>query len=289
MSLIQTLKIYKSLTPDQKQFVQAGEIEMQKSIPQWIKFFDPLTTFDENCDAARTKLWVIFGVSCMALFVSIFVVQFVRDGILIASFYGFMVVWMICLIVFLRILHKNDINDNIRNLVFPLLHVLSMEVGNKKGVKLRVNFNKKMKKDEISEVNDESTLFKKFKEVFYEYEVLEVNCTFLDKTKLNWLVFDRIRERTRTNPRGKTKTKTKLKRKIFTQLTFNTQLYSLATPADKIPETFGKIKQSDHKITFKNVLRQVADGKTAVIDQGELLNVVEGSYQFLTCKEGVTL
>ncbi|MBV1883989.1 MAG: hypothetical protein KUG82_20285 [Pseudomonadales bacterium] len=289
MTLIKTLKLYRQLSGPQKQFIANSGIQSKMSARQWIRFFEPLCEFDENSDQARKPLWTILIASGILVFLSFFILPTLGNTYATTMFYSVMGTFLLICGVLLKRLHKNDINNNIREVLYPLLHVLSLEVGNKKPIMLNINFAKKMHKKEIMPAADNNSVLKKGNDVYYEYEVLELSSTFLDQTKLTWKVVDKIRKRTRTNARGKTKTKVKLKRKVYTEVSFNKALYSLNRNEHELPSSLGKVKVGENKITFRSVLKQTELGKTATIDRADMLSAVEGPYQYLTCKQGVAI
>lgn len=288
MSFRNTNAAYKRLNQQQRTFIQQQGTTCAMSIPRWIKFLEPICAFDELCDSVNEKLFNWTMGCFVGCFITVFIGMFVS-----AAFESilpmFVSIPFLAASIFLGFYYsyykRRDTNNNVRNVILPFLHMLSLEVGLKKPVKLHVNFHKPLaKKDVVSKTND-GTFFRVNKAVFYQYEVVDLECNFLDGSRFSWKVIDRIRQRTRANARGKSKTKEKLIRRILLQISFARNLYVLSTPVADVSLSNGKIKETEQWIRCSSVIKQSAAGPTADMDTQQLIDTIKEPYQFLTIKE----
>ena len=270
MSLIGAISAYSRLSSEQRAFVKKQGINTSMSAHKWVRFLEPICEFDQQCDPVRDKLGGIAMASGFGLFFSVFLSAFFSSPLPLMVV-G--VIFILSLFLYL-ILNSKDVNNNVRNTLFPLLNVLSIELGNRQKINLNICFRKKLKKKDIvlTPRSDKAN-------VFYGYDVVELNCTLKDGTKLTWKVRDLIRKRTKRNPRGKIKVKYKLKRRILIAMSFKAEHYQLAPGAKK---TWGKkIKQENGKIVYKNTIKQSAEGKVADVNFNDLLARTQAPYHYL--------
>jgi hypothetical protein len=269
---ISSLKMHHQLTKQQKQFIRKDGVSDELSIPQWIKLLEPLCKYDEQTDPLRKKLLTYTILSFFLMFFSVFA------SVFLGTLWPLLI--MFCSTIILKILHsiykRSDINNNVRSVIFPLLQMLSLEVGNKQKVKMHINFRKKLARKDVSNVVKGNG-----KSVFYRYEVLKIETDLVDKSRLSINVVDTVLKRTRSNGR-KTKTKIKLKRVIELQMTFAKLHYQLNKK--RVPKEV-KIKESDDKIAFKQKFKQAAQGSVAIINLEPLLDAAHLSYSYLEQKE----
>ena len=283
MALIKSLGMYFKLNREQKAFIRNKGFERKASIPRLIHFLEPLCAYDEVSDKVSKVIGKMLTFFFLSLFFVIFLGSILADKIPLSVVFGLLgiiAIVVIALVILFFIFKKIDINNNLRNVVLPMLHILAMEVGNRKSVQLKLNFNKALNKQSLHEVEKKRTLFSRSETLFFAYDFLDLSCTFFDGTRLQWKVFDRIRKRTRSNGR-KYKTKYKLKRRIISQLSFSQKSYSV------VPNRtyrHGKMKEDKDKIVFKSTIKQNADGLFADIDKTALLNTVARPYQFVTSR-----
>lgn len=263
--LFNALKIYSQLTTQQKTFISSKEINGDLSARQWVKLLEPLCKYDQLADALKPRLVLWTAIFFGLFFVSLF---FLSSTVLSYTlFYS-----TITLLFLYLFFYKSDVNNNVRDLVFPLLQMLSLEVGNTKKINMRINFCKTLAKKDIFETVKSNGVSN-----FYRYEVLEINSQLIDNSHFNLKVVDTIRQRTRSNGR-KTKIKIKLNRKIALQMTFSRDSYKLN---NKRVINGVKLKETDKKITFKQQFKQSSPGVTALIDLKPILNAAHLSYSYL--------
>ena len=177
--------------------------------------------------------------------------------------------------------NRRDVNDNVRLVILPLLHYLSLDVGHKQPISLNINFRKPLAKADISDTESKGWFLRPNKSKFYDYEVMRLDAQFLDKTRMQLKVADRIRERTRSNARGKIKTKVKLKRRIMVCLTFSPTLYQLSETGQRSI----RASQSERGIKVKHTIKQSTQGVIAEIPMEQVLRQIAGLYSFIEVKE----
>ncbi len=182
-----------------------------------------------------------------------------------------------------------DVNNNIRHVIYPLLEVLSLEVGHKQPVAMRINFNKPLSLEDVTEVHGENTGGRNTdKSSFYVYKVLDFYTTFLDNSRLHINVIDNIRKRSRANPRGKIKQKIKLKRRIIISLSFDKTLYQLSPDYNGTSSSIVKTSISDNSIKMRTMIKQTAGDSVAELPMVELLKTIKSFYQYLTIEAQAT-
>ena len=270
MSLIGAMRLYFSLSTEQKAFIKNGGGQASMSVHKWVRFLEPMCQFDQLRDNARKgseEVTVAFVfLSFASIFPSIIMESYVPSIIVVSLF--------ILVRIPLSILKRRDINNNVRNTLYPLLNLLSLEIGNKQKIDISVCARKNLEKEDIIETersDDNNT--------FYCYDMLELNCTLKDKTKLTWKVRDIVRRREKVNLRGKRKIKRKLKRRVLVSMSFRKDLYRLNPSASK--ELEGNIKDGNDKITYKHTLKYADYGSTKDIDIEELLDTSRAPYKYM--------
>ncbi|NRA56197.1 MAG: hypothetical protein HRU23_18810 [Gammaproteobacteria bacterium] len=273
MNIFEPRKLYNNLSQEQQQFIKDKGCCDSMSAHKWIRFLEPICRYDQLCDtiAHTVGKWLAF--SLVALIISVFIgVMF--ETILIPAI---ALVPLVILGLIYRSVQKKDVNDNLRKTVYPLINVLSLEIGNRQKITLKLNFDKELVKQAIVKLPQS-----KPKTIFYSFNIIEASTVFKDGTKFTWKVNDVIRKRTRQNPRGKTKTKYKLKRKSLINLNFDTKVYQLSKANLKLKKELGKLTQSADKICYKQTIKQSYDGTTGELNTKEMLSTMRVPYQHLT-------
>lgn len=270
MSVLGTISAYHRLDAEQKAFIRNKGTDANMSAHKWIRFLEPLCRFDESCDASRRTVGIVAVFVGIATFFSIVVSATIMSFIptMICIFF------LLPALVFYLLLKRKDVNNNIRNTLYPLINILSVEVGNKQKISAKIRFRKDLKKNDIIDTPGSDSNHK-----FYAYDVLEISCPFKDGTKLTWKVNDTIRRRKKRNPRGKIKIKLKLKRRILISLSFNKDIYQLIS---RTPKAIGdNFKNSTNKLVYKNTLKYSEEGISANIPMGDLLDATRRPYYYL--------
>jgi len=283
----ESLKMYLHLSSEQKEFIRNGGIKAEMSIAKWVKLLEPICHYDDTADPVRERILDLMITSFIIFFLTIFFITFISKTIETTSGLVFVSISLTIAIslLFLHRLFKNiDVNNNVREVIFPLLQMLALECGHQKKVQLTINFNKKLTEDNLSE----RIVDRNIKTEFYTYEVLQANCMLVDNTKFSLKVIDVIRQRKvkKRTSRGKLKytIKYKLKRRITMVMGFNKQSYYVNT--DKVGQE-NIFKESENKITYKQVIKQSVEGQTALIDIEALLEKAHVPYSYLMVKETV--
>ena len=273
MSIVSTIRAYNQLSPLQKEFVKTGQYSASLSAHKWIRFLEPVCRFDKLCDGIRKRVGGLLIIMGILSFLSVFVTVMLETAIPFLLCF----VPLICFLPIYWLLSRKDVNDNLRNTVYPLLNVLALEVGNRAKIDLKLNFNKPLEAKYLVR-----TLKIDKRTKFYRFDIIRIQCLFPDGTKLNWLVRDTIRRRTQRSQSGKTKVKLKLKRRVMVQLAFKKSVYGLDDSIHKSGLKTGKIKETDNKITYKAVFKQSEMGKVAAIDVAKLIDTTRAPYALLT-------
>jgi len=165
---------------------------------------------------------------------------------------------------------------------------MSLEVGNRKKIRMIINFNKQLLANEMQRKLDHdnggffSSGARHIRSKFFDYPVLELSCNLIDGTRLQWNVLDTVRQREQRSSRGNNKTKYKLKRKMLLSMSFPATVYALRSP--ELAEKNG-FKVKERKITYRRVLKESHPGKFAVLDLDKIVDEMGMPYQFFTVKE----
>lgn len=275
-------KIYKRFSTEQKLFIKEAGINTKMSIPKWIKFLAPICRFDTLANNAHKNISRAAKAAAAATFFTLFISLFTEHWPLLKFGVPSLIVLTIILVIIKARYMLKDVNDNIRNVIYPLLEVLSLEVGHKQPVAMHINFNKPLRNEDVTEVHGENTRGRNTdKSIFYVYKVLEFYTTFLDNSRLQIDVIDNIRKRTRANVRGKLKTKIKLKRRIIISLSFDRAIYQLSPEFNNRSSSIVKSSISESKIKFRTMIKQSAENSIAELPLVELLNTIKTFYQHL--------
>jgi len=279
-----SIKMYWSLSQEQKKFIRNGGITAEMSIAKWVKLLESICRYDDIADTSRAVLtkWrnMSFGLVFFSFFIGFFSVFFTDQltGLLIIPC-SFSVAILMSIVS--RLYNRIDVNDNVRQVIFPLLQMLALECGHQRKVRLAINFKKKLARADIAEKSKQGNT----NTTIYDYEVLEADCLLIDNTKFSLKVIDTIRKRTvkKRSASGKTKFKTKykLKRRIALVMGFNAQSYFVNTNKVGKQNIF---KETEQKITYKQVLKQSSVGQTALIDIEMLLKKAHLPYSYLVAK-----
>lgn len=275
--ILKTLKLDRALSPEQRKFIKNDGIVAELTIAKWVKLLEPLCKFDEALDAVigPVKKWRKF-------FIIALILSFISSFFTPPFLSSLPTVWLILiiLITLLSILSArfdySNLNNNIREVIFPLLQMLALEGGNNKKVKLAINFNKRLAQSNITEEKTEFGVTTKH----HTFEILQADCILIDNTKLSLKVVDVIRMRLIRKRKGN-KIKYKLKRRIGMIMCFDKSFYSINS--NKIDED-KRFKESDNKITYKEVIKQSTLGQTALIDLKGIVQKANLPYSYLINK-----
>lgn len=271
MLVIKSIRAYHALSEAQKVAIKNQGASGEMSIHKWMHFLKPICRFDEIRDQATRQLWGYFLVWVITVPVAMTLSQKLESNLPILLPVGLFVL-LVALWFYLRSMNADN---NIRQLVYPLLHLLSLDIGNGSKVTMNFKFGRpaRLEEPECLPKGDRNTSY-------YQSAMLDLSCGLPDGTRLKWVVRQIERKRIKRNPRGKIKVKFKFTRLVATSMTFDAKVYSLRRDVH-LPSKLGKFKHSASKITFKAKLKQADQNKLADIELLELLAVSARPYHYL--------
>jgi hypothetical protein len=270
------LKVYRSLTAEQKQALRDKRLDLTQPIAALIEFLKPLAACDKLSDKVRTKLGCTFGIAIVVLIASLFVfagswgpiglvVVGVIAAVMIASFF----LW--------RWTASIDVSNNFRQFTMPVLTVLREDFDPARPVHLVVDLTAPTtdaKKKSEGEPYIKGVYHKVIDSVYVD-PWMSLDGVLVDGTKLSWSVTDAIRERKKTKKtaRGKIKTKTRYKKKSDIEVSMALRKKTYPTVG-----TEGSASADDKRHVVK-LSREVISESIDPIDPRALLDLVADVYR----------
>jgi hypothetical protein len=288
MSISKALQAYQSLTPDQKIFVKEKRIEGAYTPEQWLIFFSKIAEYDALRDASSGKFaWL--GCGCVTFVIASFIIGFIVIFLLPVAF----LVLILAIIIGIYLSRqRTDIPNHLRQFIVPLLSVLNEEMRRGETMFLRVDLSSPTAKEKLfSEQLSAGGLRlqkagSKITEKFFSNQWLVGTAELADGTKLQWQIFDRVRQRVegkkRTSGKFKTKTKLKIKSRVQVEMQFKRKDYllkpfQLNTPTEKIEVKAGVNRD---KISVRRIF--VSNQENKVTPLSELLDAIATAYKKAT-------
>lgn len=265
------LKVYRSLTAEQKQALSEKRLDVQRPIGELLDFMRPLAACDAMSDKVRTKLGCTFGVAIVVLIVTCFFMMGRWSGlnIIIALAIAAVMTWSFFL---WRWTASIDVSNNFRSFALPVLTVLRDDFDAAQPVHVRLDLSKPTldtKKRSEGEPYAKGVYHKVIDSIYVD-PWMTVEGRLIDGTKLSWEVTDTIRERKKTkrNARGKVKTKTRYKKKsaIEVEMGLRRKTYDLGASA-------GDVSGDGKRHTVRSSRDVVSDSLDPITPR-ELLDVV---------------
>jgi hypothetical protein len=288
MSLFKALQSYQSLTPDQKIFVQEKRIEGTYTPEQWLAFFGKIGEYDTLRDASSGKFgWL--GCGSILLLILSFVIGILNIYLLPLSFIV-LIAFIVLTVYFVK--RRKDVPNHLRQFIVPLLAVLREEMEPRETMFLRVDLSDATAKEKLfSEQLSAGGLRlqksgSKITERFFSNQWLTGVAELADGTKLQWQIFERIRQRSegkrRTSGKFKTKTKHKVKTRVEIEMQFKRKDYalkpfSLNLPMEKIEVKSGTNKD---KVNVRHI--SVRDKVSEALPLNVLLDAIATAYKKAT-------
>lgn len=208
MGILKTMKMYKALTPEQKEIVDTKTIKGKKTAKQWLNLLQDVANLDTEADILRTKIktrrWIFLAVAVFMFFM-----------IILAPVGLIFLIFSIYYMIMYPKLKRIDLSNGFRSFVVPLLVVFREESAPKQKIALDMNLEDPLQEKYLKEYRPPSGRgYPKIKEYNYEVNWLNSLETELkDGAKIELKADDAVRERkiTKRNPRGKIKNKRKVK------------------------------------------------------------------------------
>ncbi len=267
--------IYASFTTQQKQFVSEKTISTTLKVNKWLRFFTNTAHYDEMIEKSTKRWTTIAVISFIACFLSFFFI----------ALFGFMTlagtVFFLALgIISLLRRKKNkekDLSNYLRKLFIPILHVLQKKAGDHTRLAASLDFRipRKAIKPEESKV-----LHKNLK--LYQPKYIISKVTLKDKTILEFVVADDIKDFTWTKRSSSGKTKFKSKSKVvhhcFIKMTIDKEEYNLKNNPSE------QVVISDHNGSFiaKVKVKIKVIGKNKILHPSHFFNGMQLIYdQFI--------
>jgi hypothetical protein len=261
MSLFKALQSYQSLSPDQKIFIREKRIEGSYTPEQWVLFFQRIAEYDALRDASSKKFaWL--GCLSILLLIASLVIGIITIFLLPVTLLA-LILFIVMSVFFVK--RRKDVPNHLRQFILPLLLILREEMEPEVPMFLRVDLSDATAKEKLfSEQLSPSGLRlqkagSKITEKFFSNQWLTGAAVLADGTKLQWQIFERIRERSegkkRSSGKYKTKTKHKIKARVQIAMQFKRKDYFLKpfrlnTATEKIEVKNGR---SRDKISVRRI------------------------------------
>lgn len=235
------LRLLKSFSPEEKEFLQTEKITAEKTLEEWTSFLKKALLFDKKADSKRKKLMALAILPLFLIPIIMFLV-FVILALIVPenSAYEFEIaifVFFLTIISGLPILafsiykfvqyfklRKFNIKSNhrIRSKALPVLSLLREEVNPNQEVKLQLDLRSPTLPEKFVGKSPayEKGVYYSVVDSDYKNNWINGETFFADGTLLIWSITDLIRQqkKTKRNFRGKYKTKYKNKNKTFISL-----------------------------------------------------------------------
>lgn len=266
------LKVYRSLTAEQKHTLREKRLEVNRPIAPLLEFLKPLAACDALSDKARGKLGCTFALGIGALIA--LVILFANAG---WSIWAALVVAAVAAVMigagYLWSWTRGiDVSNNFRQFAVPVLTVLREDFDPAQPLHVQLDLTgptTPQKKRAESAPYKKGVYHKVIDSTFVD-EWMSVEGVLVDGTKLSWRVTDTIRERRKTkrNARGKYKTKTRYKKKSEIEVSMGLRKKTYALVA-----TEGEVS-GDEKRHIVRLSREVLSESLEPIDPRALLDLV---------------
>jgi hypothetical protein len=258
-------KIYRSLSPAEKQFLQDKKISSSLRAKDWISLFYKISRYDHANDELRKRLlYFIIGFS-IAGFASLFIYPWA--SLFFAAILG--------LVIYRKIkLSKQDLSNHLRLFLMPWLKVMEDKAGEKAKIKLELDFRPPKQHGKINETKVNNRTIH-----HYRPEYIKAEAELKDESLMYLFLIDdfnvlNIKKRT---ARGKTKYKTKYKlvHHLMLKLVLSTRKYALQPT---IPEGISVDRTEEH-LVLKYHHKLKSNEEQAVYPFPEFLKIAEHVFQ----------
>ncbi|MFN8258909.1 MAG: hypothetical protein U0W24_24690 [Bacteroidales bacterium] len=270
------IKIYNSLTAEQKQFVDSKKVNSTQKIKKWIDLFRPIAQMDKLNDTKRKRksvwLWVLGISSFFLLFFSIgFPLLLIAVLILVLIF----------IIQFrkLNALNKIDIGNHLRLFLMPFLVVMKEE--SEEDAKASLVFDAMPSTNQkffVKQINNNNKGYPKIITSLYNHPWLETEMLLADGTAIQIEIIDFVARKdiTKRGSSGKVKSKVKFKIKhnVKLRVNFSKSRYNL----DKTNELF-QIIDSDNFYQLKTKQKIITLSAEESLPLNGVLSLISSAYK----------
>jgi hypothetical protein len=217
MKLLHAIQLHKAFTPAQRKFIRARQQVGARPAADWVAHFADLARYDEIGDKIRRVVGIAFVVALCAG-PALFVIS--NKGRNKTFVIAAVVMIGVALVVGLvrLILGRFDVPNRLREVVVPLLHVLTADADPRVPCQLRLDLRKSERK-ELATSHRRLQAPHPGSEATYRNPWLTVSWTTIDGVQCRLALVDLVRRRDtkRRSSSGKTKHKTKYKVKTLVQ------------------------------------------------------------------------
>ena len=285
MGVLKALRFYRSLSPEQKDFVREKKIEDTLTVGQWLRFLTRAAAYDEYGDEGRKKitpvlvvLWLLFVASIVLLFI-------VENALTIVNI--IVILLILALLVFYHWayakLKRRDLTNQLRLLFVPFLRLLQQKAGDDAKLAAKLDFSDFLKGNPVNVSKNNGRTIE-----LYQPQYILGRVQLLDLSIMEFVIGDEYRKLTirKRSASGKTKIKTKYKitHQAFVKLAFPKVNYLLSDrPGAAI------IVEKDDYIIVKRRLKVKSDKKDAILKLDDFLVLVDELYKAVKIKPGVKL
>jgi hypothetical protein len=226
MSLIDAFRNYRALTSEQVALLGSKRIDGSRTPREWVAFLAGIAAYDSTADGLRKAAgWGIAIGAILSILIMAFELYIVALVFFLAT--------ILSAILFMR-LRRDDLPNNMRHCVLPLVALLREEMEPDAQLELRVDLTGGLRSEK--QVGQPKQLppgkYIKGEEKLYRDGWFEGEGTFADGSSVSWSVIDVIRQReitkrSRSN-KIKTKKKFKVRRMLVVRVGLRQESYALA-------------------------------------------------------------
>lgn len=279
---------WKALSDTQKQIIKDKQITGEHTLKEWLSLLTKLSEYSV-LNAQGLKLikptGVRYGVLVLGVVVLLLVLKATRvpDEIVTIAI-GLCVIIGGAYLVYVAFLLSCDnkyrsrlISDNLSLFILPLLKLLQTEVADNEQVNIYAYLGEKNQYQHIVEGRDAHKP-KTATTTFFQHCLLEITTKFCDKTQINLVITDRVRQRVirKISQSGKPKNKIKHKTKITCRVSLS---FLRKNYTSKPLENQSKVIQKEKYLCFKNKKTMEHEGGSSVPHIHLPLGIIADIYQ----------
>jgi len=291
MSIQKAASYYKSLSPQQQQFVDEKTISATMSIRKWKSFLAKAAAYDTYGDKAIKKVnshLLIAGVVGFILF-------FFLIGLGGYFLIGYLLVLAGILFFLIRrrnLFNNRNLNNYLRLFFFPFLDIMEAKAGPEAKLAASLDF-----RDPRKALTPEKSKVNKRNRKLYQPKYIIGKVGLLDKTQLEFVVADDIQDFSywKTTARGKRKQKRKLKMVHHYAIKMAVDKSQYQLKPGNLPAHVQMEENSTHwvfkakqkaKVPVTDLVRQgkIKPTKLHVLPVNKFFQLVQEVYDFLEAK-----
>ena len=282
MPVQKVIESYTSLTDSQKNFLKNPVLAEEYPVDHWVLFFEGICQYDVHGDALRKWVGWLAALSLIVgigLFMATDASGFgaIPAGIFFVALFGLLLIgWFL--------MRSLDVNNNLRELIVPVVKILLEETEDNQPLRLDLNF-KGSHKDELIEEDtfEEPQPYgrRHITQRLYEHPWFGGEVNLVDGTRVHWTVTDFVRKRKIRVQRGaktKYKSNVKVKRMLEVVLSVKSSKYGLVEHQGS-DEMSSKTQTKDSRHVVKMRRKLVCFSEDEILKPQEFLSTISAAYQ----------